>query len=407
MLLRESFRLAFDTLRSHKLRSFLTLLGVIISVCTLIAVVSVIDGMDLYIADHVANLGSNVFSINRFGIINNLKDWVEAQKRKRLFIEDMEWMRGNLRLAKDVGGTSGHLSDVKYGNQSLEDVNIRGVTPNMINIGTEQVETGRYITEADYQRRTYSAFIGFDVADKLFTGLDPLGKTLFFRGQSFTVVGVAKAIGSVFGQSQDNFIIIPLTTFFKLYDDNRFQSVSIQIQAANMAVMQESQDEARLLMRAKRHVKWDDKDDFGIVSSDAIMTLFHDLTGVIAMVAVGVTSVFLVVGGIVIMNIMLAAVSERTHEIGIRKSLGARRRDILLQFLVEAAMLSTAGGLLGVFVAWVGTRIMTATTPIPSSLPMSAVFTAVLVSAAVGLFFGIYPANKAAQLDPIAALRAD
>ena len=407
MLLRESFRLAFDTLRGHKLRSFLTLLGVIISVCTLIAVVSVIDGMDLYIADHAANLGANVFSVNRFGIINNLKDWVAAQKRKRIFIEDMDWMRDNLRLAKAVGGTSGHLSDVKYGNQSLQDVQIRGVTPNMIGIGTETVETGRYITETDYSHRTYAAFIGFDVADKLFPGLDPLGKTLFFRGQYFEVVGVAKAIGSAFGQSQDNFIIIPLTTFFKLFDDNRFQSVSIQVQAIGPTVMQDAQDEARLLMRTRRHVKWDDKDDFGIVSSDAIMTLFHDLTGVIAMVAVGVTSIFLVVGGIVIMNIMLAAVSERTHEIGIRKSLGARRQDILLQFLVEAALLSTAGGVLGVFVAWVGTKIMSATTPIPSSMPMSAVFTAVLVSAAVGLFFGIYPANKAARLDPIAALRAE
>jgi putative ABC transport system permease protein len=407
MLWKESIRLAFDTLRNHKLRSFLTLLGVIISVCTLIAVVSVIDGMDLYIADHLANLGSNVFSVNRFGIINNLKDWVDAQKRKRLFIDDMEWMRDNLRLAKAVGGTSGNRTDVKYGNQSLQDVNIRGVTANMINIGTETVETGRYITDSDYNRRAYVGFIGFDVADKLFPGLDPIGKEVFFRGQSFQIVGVAKAIGSVFGQSQDNFIIIPLTTYFKLFDDNRFTSVSIQIQAVSPEKMQDAQDEARLLMRARRHVKWDAKDDFGIVSSDAIMGLWHDLTGVIAMVAVGVTSIFLVVGGIVIMNIMLAAVTERTHEIGIRKSLGARRRDILLQFLVEAAMLSTAGGLLGVGLAWVGTKVMTATTPIPSSLPMSAVITAVLVSAAVGLFFGIYPANKAAKLDPIAALRAE
>ena len=174
-----------------------------------------------------------------------------------------------------------------------------------------------------------------------------------------------------------------------------------------MLFRSEAQVEARLLMRARRHVKWDAKDDFGIVSSDAIMTLWHNLTGVIAMVAVGVTSIFLVVGGIVIMNIMLAAVSERTHEIGIRKSLGARRKDILLQFLVEAAALSTAGGVLGVLVAWIGTKIMSATTPIPSALPLPAVATAVLVSAAVGLFFGIYPANKAARLDPITALRAE
>ncbi len=407
MLFTESFKLAIDTLRSHKLRSFLTLLGVIISVSTLIAVVSVLTGTDLYVRDHISNLGSNVFAVNRFGIINNLKDWVDAQKRKRINIEDMEWLGENMRLAKAVGGASGHLSDVKCGNQSLQDVNIKGVTPNMIGIGTEQVQTGRYITDADYQRHTYSAFVGFDVADKLFPGLDPIGKEVFFRGQSFTVVGVAKTIGSAFGQSQDNFIIIPLTTFFKLFDDNRFQSVSIQIQAADAGLMQQTQDEARLLMRARRHVKYADKDDFGIVSSDALMELFHSIVGVVAYVAVIVTGVFMVVGGIVIMNIMLAAVSERTHEIGIRKSLGARRSDILLQFLVEAAMLSTAGGVFGVFIAWVGTQIMSASTPIPSTLPVWIVVTAVLVSAAVGLFFGIYPANKAARLDPIAALRAD
>jgi putative ABC transport system permease protein len=407
MLLSESFRLAFDTLRSHKLRSFLTLLGVIISVATLIAVVSVIEGMDFYIKDRMANLGANVFSVNRFGIINNLKDWVDAQKRKRITIDDMLAMRESMKLAGAVGGTSGNRADVKYGNQTLQDVNVRGVTPNMINISTETVNIGRYVTESDYQRHANVAFVGYDVADKLFPGLDPIGKEITFKGQPFQVVGVAKMIGSVFGQSQDNFAYIPLTTYMKMFDDNRFTTVSIQIQAINAGQMQDAQDEARLLMRARRHVKWDAKDDFGIVSSDAILSLFHQLTGAIAAVAVGVTSIFLVVGGIVIMNIMLAAVSERTHEIGIRKSLGARRKDIMLQFIVEAAALSTAGGILGVFIAWLGTKVMSATTAIPSSLPISAVIMAVLVSTAVGLFFGIYPANKAAKLDPITALRAE
>ncbi len=407
MFFLESIKLALDAIRSHKLRSFLTLLGVIISVATLIAVVSVVEGMNFYIADRMANLGSNVFSVNRFGIINNLKDWVDAQKRKRITVDDMDAMRENMKLAKAVGGTSGNRADIKYGNQQLQDVNVRGVTPNMINISTETVNIGRYITESDYSRHGNAAFIGFDVADKLFPGLDPLGKEIYFRGQSFIIVGVAKALGSVFGQSQDNFVYIPLTTYMKLFDDNRFTSVSIQIQAVSAPLMLEAQDEARLLMRARRHVKWADKDDFGIVSSDAILTLFQNLTSAIVAVSFLVSGVFLVVGGIVVMNIMLAAVTERTHEIGIRKSLGARRRDILLQFLAESATLSTAGGALGVLFAWAGTMVMSATTPIPSKLPLTAVLVALLISTAVGLFFGIYPANKAARLDPIAALRAD
>jgi len=353
----------------------------------------------------VANLGSNVFVVCRFCMIHNMKEWVEAQKRKRFTIEDVEALREGLKLASAVGGSAGKNQDVKYGNQTLQDVNIRGVTPNMINIGQEQVNVGRYITEADYARHTYNAFIGFDIADKLFPGLDPMGKEIAFGGQSFQVVGVAKSIGSVFGQSQDNFVIIPLSTFMKMYDDNRFMSVGINVQARDQSRMQESQDEVRLVMRARRHDKFADKDSFGIVSSDAIMGLWESLTGTIAIVAVGITAVFMVVGGIVIMNIMLAAVSERTHEIGIRKSLGAKRSDILMQFLVEAAALSTAGGVIGVLVAWIGTKVMSATTPIPSSLPLGAVAWAVCISASVGLFFGIYPANKAARLDPIAALR--
>ena len=277
----------------------------------------------------------------------------------------------------------------------------------MINIGNEQVDLGRYISESDFSHHSYTAFAGKDVMDKLFPNGNPLGKELNFKGQTFEVVGVAKSIGSVFGQSRDNFIIIPLPTFMKIFRNNRNMSINIQVQALRGDLMNESQDEARLLMRARRHVKFDAKDDFGIISSDTILTLWKNLTGTIAAVAVGVTSIFLVVGGIVIMNIMLASVTERTHEIGIRKALGARRRDILMQFLVESAALSTAGGVLGVLTACIGTAIISAMTPIPSDLPMAAVATAVLVSASVGLFFGIYPANKAAKLDPITALRSE
>jgi len=288
----------------------------------------------------------------------------------------------------------------------LYDVAIRGVSPNIIHMGNEQVGEGRYITDFEFQHRSEVCFIGADIAENLFGGGSPMGKSVNIRGQNCEVIGVARRIGTVFNQSQDNFIHIPLTTFLKIYGTQR-TSISIQVQALRPELMEQSQDEARLLMRARHHLPYNDKDDFGIVSSASIYQLWENLTGTIAAVAIGVTAIFLVVGGIVVMNIMLASVTERTHEIGIRKSLGARRRDILMQFLVEATALSTAGGVIGILIAFLGTRLMSVLTSVPSALPIPAAVTAVLISSAIGLFFGIYPASKAARLDPITALRSE
>jgi putative ABC transport system permease protein len=407
MHLRESIKMALDALRAHKLRSFLTLLGIIIAVTTLISVVSVIEGMNRYIADRVANMGSNVFSVDRFGIITNSKEWVQAQKRPRILMDDYRFLQERMRMASEVGAMSwGGRYDVRAGDKQQYDVQFRGASPNIIQISTEQVAEGRFISPTDFEHRSMVAFIGTDLVDTLFPHQDPLDKTITVRGQDFRVIGVAKKIGTVFNQSQDNFIYIPLTTLQKIVGTYR-TGISIRIQAIGPEYMAQAQDEARLLMRARHHLKFNDKDDFGIVSSDSIYQLWQSLTGTIAMVAVGITAVFLVVGGIVVMNIMLASVIERTHEIGIRKSLGARKRDILIQFLVEAGALSTAGGLLGIFIAFLGTKLMSVLTSIPSALPIGAVVTAVTVSAGIGLFFGIYPASKAARLDPITALRAE
>jgi len=407
MHLKESIKLAFDALRAHKLRSFLTLLGIIIAVTTLIAVVSVIEGMNAYIADRVANLGSNVFSVDRFGIITNAKEWVQAQRRPYIRMDDYNFLRDRMRLANQVGAMSwGGRYDVKAGNKEQYDVQVRGASPNIINMSTEQVDDGRFITDSDFEHRAMVAFIGTDVAETLFPHQSPVGKSIAFRGQDFLVIGVARKIGTVFNQSQDNFVYIPLTTQQKLVGVLR-TAISVRVQALGPEYMERAQDEVRLLMRARHHLKYNDKDDFGIVSSDSIYQLWQSLTGTIAAVAIGVTAVFLVVGGIVVMNIMLASVTERTHEIGIRKSLGARRRDILIQFLVEAAALSGAGGFLGVLIAYLGTKLMGALTDIPSTLPLAAAVTAVTVSAGIGLFFGIYPASKAARLDPITALHSE
>ncbi|HKZ52816.1 MAG TPA: ABC transporter permease [Candidatus Acidoferrales bacterium] len=410
LLLREPVLIALAALRAHKLRSFLTLLGVIISVTTLIAVISIVEGLDTYIAERVANFGANTFYIHRYGLITNAKDYLEALRRNRkITMEDFEYIRERLTLAEEVGGISLSQADVRAGNEDLEDVQVGGVTPNMVNIGSGTVATGRYITESDYHRRTLVAYVGTDVTDRLFPNVDPLGKTIRINGLPFEVVGVAESNGSALGQSRDNFVNIPLTTHLKIFgegppDDAGFL---IAVKYGSPAVREQTKDQARVLMRIRRRQKYDEKDAFGIFASESLTQLWNDIFGGIASLAIGIVSVFLVVGGIVIMNIMLASVTERTREIGIRKSLGARRRDILLQFLVEASVMSTVGGMIGVLIALLITQVVGATTSVPMRTPLGAVVLAVGVSAAVGLFFGIYPARKAATFDPITCLRAE
>jgi putative ABC transport system permease protein len=402
----ETLRLSFDALRAHKLRSFLTLLGVILAVTTLVAVMSVVDGMNAYVADRVANLGANVFIVDRFGIITSQDAWVKAQKRPLIVLEDYQRLRDNMRTAKAVAAEDDRRVQVRSGNVKMDDADVLGVTPNYADVRNINVAQGRFITEADDTHRSEVVFIGADIAKKFFPTVDPIGKTINAETHSYEVVGVAEAIGTAFGRSQDNFVIMPLGTYYKEWH-RQTDWLGIFIQAPNGEMMQASEDEARMLMRAWRHLPYDAQDNFAILGSDSIMALWHDLTGNLALVAVMLVSVFLVVGGIVIMNIMLASVTERTREIGIRRSLGARKKHILLQFVTESAVLASAGGLIGIGLAygivWLGRTL----TSIPMETSFSAVLVSLGVSTAVGLFFGIYPAMKAAKLDPIEALRAD
>jgi len=402
----ETLRLSLDALRAHKLRSFLTLLGVILAVTTLVAVMSVVAGLNFYIADKIANLGANVYVLNRFGIITSNDAWVKAQKRPLITMEEFTNLKTGMRTANQVAALLGANSDVRSGNDLLEDVRILGVTANYSEVRSLNVAAGRFLTEADETHHSPVCFIGADLVKKFFSNVDPIGKTIRAGNHSYQVVGVAAVIGSALGQSQDNFVFIPLETFRKEWGTQR-DSLVLFIQAQNTEMIAASEDEARMLLRAWRHTPWNTPDSFGIIGSDSIMGLWNSLTGNLFMVAVGLTAVFLVVGGIVIMNIMLASVTERTREIGLRRSLGARKRHIILQFVTESAVLAATGGLIGICLAYAVVAAARAATSIPMRTPIGAVILSLGVSTAVGLFFGIYPAMRAAKLDPIEALRSE
>jgi len=404
---REPIFVALETLRTHKMRSFLMLLGIVLSVSTLIMVVALISGVNLYVSNRIANLGSNVFLVLRFPIITDMDELVKATRRnKPLSWDDYTYLRDNSKLAERVGAQAKTLGRTKANGQTVEDTTIYGVTANIGDMKTEGPASGRYITDTDNEHRSFVALIGTDIADKLFPGTDPIGKQLDVDGRPYEVVGVGKPIGIVLGQTQDNYVYIPIQTWMKFYQTSTM-SLAINVQTRGGNWMSRSQQEAETLLRARRHLAPNDLDNFGILDGGSLVGLFQRITGALADSMVGIVAVFLVIGGVVIMNVMLASVIERTREIGLRKSLGARRSDILLQFLTETAVMSTIGGAIGVALAYIFALVIAANTPVPMHVPISAVLIALGVSTAVGVFFGIYPANKAANLSPIEALRQE
>ena len=405
---RESFGVAIGSLRGSKLRSFLTLLGIILATTTLIAVMSVIRGMDEYMAKNMTDLGADGFSVKRFFMLGQWdpKKYLEMTKKNpQLSREEFDFLRSKTTLVRNLGMEASRICTVTGTGDRMEEVQYRGVTANMAVINNTQTELGRFITENDDVRHLAVAFIGSEVKDRFFLNVDPIGKSIQINGRPFEVIGVAKTQGSVFGQSRDKFVMIPIETYFKM--NGARMGIGYTAQAIDRGHLEQAQDEVRAMLRAWRHLKPGQEDTFGIFSSDSFIALWDRMTGAIAATAIAVVSVFMVVGGVVIMNIMLAVVTERTMEIGVRKSLGARRKDILNQFLVEAAVLSGSGGFIGVAIAWIAAIIVRNTTSVPMSVPPSAIFVGVALSSVVGLFFGIYPAQRAAKLDPIEALRAE
>lgn len=403
---REASGIALQTLREHKMRSFLTLLGIILSVATLIVVIAIINGTDRYVAERVATLGANVFQVTRFPLITSAEQYIQATRHNKVITwEDFEYLHDNLKLPLRVGVQSGTSARVSSGTISLDQIPVRGVSANVGEMALVEPGTGRYIIDSDNEHHSMVTMIGPDVADKLFPGLDPVGRSINVDGRPFTVVGVGKPQGTSFGQSQDAYAYVPIETYIGIYGSRASLSIIVEARAADW--MERTQEEARMLMRARRHLKPGDDDTFAVLASDALLDLFHSLTDAIAHAMVAIVSVFLIIGGVVIMNVMLASVTERTREIGMRKSVGATRADILMQFLVESSVLSGVGGAIGVGFAWVVSELVQAGVGVPMYIPMTAVIIALVLSTAVGLFFGIYPAQKASRLHPIEALRQE
>jgi len=412
MNLVEVLKVAVAAIWAHKLRSALTLLGMIVGVTAFVTVVSLIQGFNVYIDEKIAGIGAKSFSVQRFNPFEDFKDTdtiAAAQRRnKELTLDDYEYLKDHSTLIGKIGAKArGTPSQIKRNDQVLDDVFVSGVTANTADIENRNIANGRFFTDGENDGGARVAYVGADIATKLFPAGDPIGGEIYIRGLPYRVVGVEEVKGTVFGIPQDSFVVIPLKTYSIDYGTLiRQRSLYFTATSKTDDTFNDAVDETRALMRSRRRLGPNEKDNFGIVTPDAITGLRDRLFGTIFLVAIFVPGIALIVGAIVIMNIMLVSVTERTKEIGLRKSLGARRNDILKQFLFEAITLATIGGAVGIFLAWVVGKIVTATF-FPTYLSILAVLGALAASGGVGILSGIVPAWKAARLDPIEALRAD
>ena len=402
----ESIMLALSSIWANKLRSLLTLLGNIVAVSSIITVVSLIQGMNATVSNAVvSDLGADTFTIDRMGVTTNEEDLDRARNNPRITIEEAEAIESFSPYIQSVMAQANSSAPIAYGTEELESVRIQGVSGDYADFSTFDAERGRMISPTEVERSRPVVILGWDVADRLFGQADPIDKVIRIRGVHFRVIGVSEKKGAVFGNSMDSFAVIPLGAFRKLFGAR--QSLQIMVKPRDASLVAAAKDDARVALRVKRRLEPSEPDNFGLVSSDSILDLYNQATAGIFAVLVGVVALSLVVGGIVIMNIMLMVVSERTREIGLRKALGAKRRDIMSQVLTESITLSLTGGIVGVALGALAAAAIAAATPLPATVQPWSVAIGVAITGVVGLFFGWYPARRASMLDPIEALRRE
>ena len=403
----EAVKLALQSLWANKLRSILTLLGVVIGVAAVIMVVTLTNGAKRFVTTKINTYGANVISISKMPqTFLTVEEYLKFQKRRDINLDDYEAVKAGCRLCISVGANRGTTGAVVYGTHSTTDTEVRGWTWTMPAMSNLEIAAGRTFTELEEAHNVHVAVIGADIADNVLGAGDPLGKEIRVDGIPYTVIGVAKPQGTMFGHSLDNWVAVPLPAFIDRY--GAYTSLTIHAEApVGGAVLQETMDELRTIMRARLHLAPGADDSFTIETSDTFQNMLGKILNYFGAVVASIASIALVVGGIVIMNIMLVSVTERTREIGVRKALGARRRDILLQFLIESATLALVGGFIGVICGIGAAKAITVIIAFPSSVQLWSVLLGLFVAISVGLFFGVYPASRAAQLDPIVALRAE
>jgi putative ABC transport system permease protein len=403
----EAAKIALGAIWSNKLRTFLTVLGNIVAVTSIIAVVSLVQGMNEYVTSAIlSGVGADNFTIQRMPVVRTEADEERVRNNPRIKLEEAAAVR---RYSDNVGAVAAQAQSratMAYGSQSVDGAQVQGVSRDYLYFGTFNAEYGRLISQAEIDASRPVAVLGWEVADKLFGPADPLEKTLKIGSLHFRVVGVSEKKGSFFGNSQDNFAVIPLGVFRKMFGSRSF-GMQLLVKPKTPELVKTAMDDATVAMRIERHLRPRQPDNFGMFTSDTFLDIYHTATNGIFAVLIGVVALSLVVGGIVIMNIMLMVVSERTREIGLRKALGARRRDIVWQILTESVTLSIFGGLIGIGLGFALALVISKVSPLPASVQVWSVMMGIGITALVGLFFGLYPAMRAAALDPIEALRRE
>jgi len=406
MLFSEAVKLALQSLWANKLRSVLTLIGVVMGVASVIMVITLTNTANDYMGTKITGYGADVFTVDRAGLVFNAEEYFKFQRRKIIKLEDYQAIRDGCTDCKEVGALLSKTTQVVHNGQSSTDTGVRGYTATMFSLNNLDIAIGRALNEADIDHATHSAVVGYDIVDNILGDGDPIGKELRVDGVPYIIVGVGERQGKTFGQSQDNWVAIPITAYQHTYGTNDTMTVYARANG-DSTVMSRAEDEVRVIMRTRRHDAPGAEDSFELQTNDTFLDLWKQISSLFIFIVFALASISLIVGGIVIMNIMLVSVTERTREIGVRKALGARQRDVLMQFLIESGLMATLGGVIGILIGVGVAALITQIFDVTVNVSLGSILLGMFMATGTGVFFGVYPASKAAKLDPIVALRSE